>query len=275
MDLIIELEKLIREHVNKMSYRWFQKKEAVFKKHLNYVSEREAIVFEDEYPDGISLPEKIILLTDYCASYLPLDKELTNYGSFKHIDHEGKFDKYDCTRGFAEKLTNELASFISSSTTSEKKIFILKCLELIKTIIKDNSEAHKNNRYRMVLWDFFDHCRFDFNIKFMKELSGHEFISRDFEPQTNTLIFDLDKPTYLASLIYILINANLTLREQEDVLEFCYQHFRYYDRRSGLIKHSPNLKTFRESFNRIERGEDKVGLRRIKEKLLTLLDTIQ
>jgi hypothetical protein len=78
----------------------------------------------------------------------------------------------------------------------------------------------------------------------------------------------------LAAFIYIIIHSGITLKEKEDILQFCYLNFGYYDRKTSQIKYIDNLKLFREYYNRIERGEDKAGLRVVKEKLLTVFDLI-
>jgi hypothetical protein len=167
-----------------------------------------------------------------------------------------------------------LASFITSGNNKEKNLFILKSIELIEHILIEYQSLQQNENYNVVLWEYLDQCKFELKNKFLKESITYELITRELELNKIKLILDLNKPSYLAAFIYIIIHSGITLKEKEDILQFCYLNFGYYDRKTSQIKYIDNLKLFREYYNRIERGEDKAGLRVVKEKLLTVFDLI-
>jgi hypothetical protein len=277
-----DFEDSISCEVEKLNYEWFLLKETNFQKDIRF-DIKKGIIYHiiktqssindklDEdgtpYTDTYEETEEEVRidLQKYCRCYLPID-EATSWGTFE-------FDELfsNNTLEVAWDISNMLYKFCFSNTdVVAKHKMISVTLELIEKKIKDQLLTHDSDIYKSVMSDFLNHCSYYIHEKFSQDLAVYFSIDK----KEDKLEFNLQQEE-LASLLYIINSAGLinTIDYNDtSFLRFCTQYF-YFKKKNSYQK-ATSIKTLTDKYREIIRETEGSGLRKIKKKLMPILNQI-
>lgn len=241
------LNEIIADCTSQLSYSWFKKKEIEFLAHKHYDHENHKLVFNKvstcvnyeydatgEISNGNDLETFVthsFSISDYCASYLPID-EINGWGVFD-IDH---FNSSKNIRDFAKQLVNETKGFVQESTDN---VTVFRFINAVLALVEDDLSLLKKKfqddaDYISILDRFYKQCIAEFHIVFGKELILYNALAEN----EDKLHFNLTQEQ-LMGLIYILQRADcFTYTDNIFIQKFCLNHFMYKGRNKMLAPSS-------------------------------------
>lgn len=260
------LTEIIQDYVAILDQSWFEKKELEFRKDKAYVEDRDVIcVIEIHgYPNygeneeflGYEETEDIheYSFREYCACYLPICEE-TYWGCSPHLYFGGaRYFGEEKTKNIDEiagELVNDLARFL----TGEADVvvihkFISKQLENIEIAIGEQKKILNNDQYESVLDDLLKLCTYKLYKRYEKQLIRYNEIT-SYEAG---LKFELNQNELLSLLFLIQRAGFLTYASQNELLQFCYNHF-LYKNENGVSVRPTSLKTLQKKYSDINASQ--------------------
>ena len=256
-----DLIDIIKEHASKLDLKWFEKKEAEFKRNKEYVKDKDAIYIldtqgyrnygEDEEILGYEEVEEIhqFNFKEYCSCYLPIC-DATAWGSHaadfydskgRHVGKSNNIDElaYDLVKEITEFLKDETDVIIVHKFISKELDNIGREINLQKGILN-------NEIYGSVLDDFLRLCTYKIYKKFKKQLTRYN----ETADYAGSLEFNLNQSELLSLLFLIHRSGFLNYTDNTPFLRFCSNHFLYKNEKGEYLRPT-NIKTLQKQYSKI------------------------
>ena len=260
------LTEIIQYYVAKLDRPWFEMKELEFRKEKAYIEDEDIICIidikghpnygENEELIGYEETEDIYKysFSKYCACHLPIC-EITDWGCSPawYFDSASGYveEKSNNIDEIAGELVNDLARFL----TGEADVvvihkFISRQLENIEIAIGEQKKILNNDLYESVLDDLLKLCTYKLYKRYEKQLIRYNEIT-SYEAG---LKFELNQNELLSLLFLIQRAGFLTYASQNELLQFCYNHF-LYKNENGVSVRPTSLKTLQKKYSNINASQ--------------------